>query len=143
MSSPTFDGRPNIFPAICYKDAPAIIDWLVSVFGFEKQFVVPGPVGTIAHAQLKFGAGVIMLGSSKPGEIGLKSPSETGGVTQTLYIYIHNIDSYYEMVRDAGAEILIGLRDTDYGSREFGVKDPEGQVWYFGTYYPAGPVSQA
>lgn len=84
-----------------------------------------------------------MLGSSKPGEIGLKSPSEAGGVTQTLYIYVHNIDSYYEMVRDAGAEILIGLRDTDYGSREFGVKDPEGQVWYFGTYYPAGPVSQA
>lgn len=41
MSSPTFDGRPNIFPAICYKDSPAIIDWLVSVFGFEKQFVVP------------------------------------------------------------------------------------------------------
>src|SRR5216110_1017204 len=61
------EGSPNIFPALRYKNAAAALEWLGRAFGFEKQMVVPGPEGTIAHAQMKLGPGVIMLGSGKHG----------------------------------------------------------------------------
>lgn len=57
-------GVPNIFPGLRYENAPAAIEWLGKAFGFEKQFVVPGENNTVAHAQLRLGAGLIMLGST-------------------------------------------------------------------------------
>jgi uncharacterized glyoxalase superfamily protein PhnB len=56
-------GVPNIFPCFRYEDAPKAIEWLNKAFGFEKQFVVPGENNTVAHAQLRLGAGMIMMGS--------------------------------------------------------------------------------
>jgi uncharacterized glyoxalase superfamily protein PhnB len=126
----------RIFPTLRYQDAPAAIDWLVRAFGFEKQFVAPGPNGTIAHAQLKLGPDMIMLGSSRDDILRMKSPRELGGVTQSIYIYTADLDAHYERARAAGAEIVIELRDTDYGSREYSARDPEGHLWHFGTYLP-------
>lgn len=128
--------RPNIFPAMRYQDAPAAIEWLVRAFGFEKQQVVPGPGDTIAHAQLRLGSGVIMLGSTRDDELRLKSPRELGGTTGSLYIYVDDADIHYERAVAAGAEVVREIADTDYGSREFTVRDPEGQLWSFGTYLP-------
>jgi uncharacterized glyoxalase superfamily protein PhnB len=126
----------KLFPALRYQDAPSAIDWLVTAFGFAKQMVVPGPDGTIAHAQLKFGQDVLMLGSSRDDALKLKSPRELGGITQSIYAYVPNVDAHYERAKAAGAEIVVELRDTEYGSREFSARDPEGHLWSFGTYLP-------
>jgi uncharacterized glyoxalase superfamily protein PhnB len=126
----------KIFPTLRYQDAPAAIDWLVRAFGMEKQLVIPNPDGTIAHAQIKFGPDVIMLGSSKEDTLGLKSPRELGGVTQSLYIYLQDVDAHHDRAKAAGAEIVVELRDTEYGSREYSARDPEGHLWHFGTYLP-------
>jgi uncharacterized glyoxalase superfamily protein PhnB len=126
----------KIFPTLRYQDAPAAIDWLVTAFGMEKQLVIPNADGTIAHAQLKFGPDVIMLGSSKNDALGLKSPRELGGVTQSLYIYIQDVDAHHDRAKAAAAEIVVELRDTEYGSREYSARDPEGHLWHFGTYLP-------
>ena len=126
----------KIFPTLRYQDAPAAIDWLHKAFGLEKQLVIPNPDGTIAHAQLKFGPDVIMLGSSKEDALGLKSPRELGGVTQSLYIYIQDVDGHHDRAKAGGAEIVVELRDTEYGSREYSARDPEGHLWHFGTYLP-------
>ena len=75
--------RPNIFPCLRYEDAPAAIEWLVRAFGFEKHLVVPNPDGTIAHAELKLGPGVVMLGSAREDHFGMKTPRKLGGVTQS------------------------------------------------------------
>ena len=128
----------KVFPSLRYQDAPAAIDWLCDAFGFEKQLVIPGPNGTISHAQLKFGHDYIMLGSSKDDSLGLKSPRELGGVTQSIYIYIPNVDAHHDRAKSAGAEIVIPLQNTDYGSREYSARDPEGHLWHFGTYLPEG-----
>ena len=56
-------GVPNIFPCFRYESAPEAIEWLNNAFGFEKQFVVPGENNTVAHAQLRFGPGMIMMSS--------------------------------------------------------------------------------
>ena len=73
--------KATIIPCLRYRDAPAAIEWLCKVFGFEKQMVVPGDDGTIAHAQLSFGNGMIMIGSVQDSEFGrlMKQPDEIGG----------------------------------------------------------------
>jgi len=128
------EGSPNIFPALRYKNGPAALEWLARAFGFEKQMVVPGPEGTIAHAQLRFGPGVIMLGSS--GKHGAENPWDT--VKQGVYVHVTDVDAHYRRAKAAGAEVVRELQDTDYGSREYSVRDLEGHLWSFGTYYPAG-----
>ena len=125
---------PNIFPALRYKNGTAAIEWLGKALGFEKQMVVPGPDGSIAHAQLKFGEGVVMLGSGKH-----EPPNPWDQVAQGIYVYVADVDAHDRRAKAAGAEIVIDLRDTDYGSREYSVRDPEGHLWSFGTYDPGKP----
>jgi uncharacterized glyoxalase superfamily protein PhnB len=125
-------GHPNIFPALRYKNAPAAIDWLGNAFGFEKQFVVPGESNTVAHAQLRLGAGMIMMGSG--GKPDPKNPWATE--KYGTYVVVQEIDAHYARAKDAGAEIVRPIADTDYGSREYSVRDCEGHLWSFGTYDP-------
>ena len=99
----------KIFPTLRYQDAPAAIDWLVKAFGMDKQLVIPNSDGTIAHAQLKFGSDVIMLGSSKQDALGLKSPRELGGVTQSLYIYLKDVDAHYDRAKAACARLWLSF----------------------------------
>lgn len=131
------EGMPNIFPFIRYNNAPAAIEWLVRVFGFQKQLVVPGPSETIAHAQLSFGPGVIMLGSAKGGAAQSKGHGGMSDVEQGVYVYVADLDEHYKRTKAGGAEIAQELTDTNYGSREYAAWDLEGHLWSFGTYYPA------
>ena len=120
-----------------YQDAPAAIEWLCKAFGFEKHLVVPGENGTIAHAQLVFGNGMIMLGSARDDEFGKlqRPPSTLGGVgTQSVYIIVEDADKHYARAIAAGAEIAVDIKDEDYGGRGYSCRDPEGHLWNFGTY---------
>jgi uncharacterized glyoxalase superfamily protein PhnB len=133
------DSRSTIMPTLRYKNAPAAIDWLCRVFGFERHAVYSNPDGTIAHAELTLGGGMIMLGSGKDDEYGrgFKSPQELGGVeTRSSYIVVADADMVHTRAVAAGATIVRALQNTDYGSREFGLKDPEGHSWSVGTYDP-------
>ena len=124
------------FPGMRYADAPAAIDWLEKAFGFQRQVVYPGPDGTVAHAQLIFNGGMIMLGSYKEDVFQYKTPRQAGGVTQAVYVYVPDIDAQFARAKAAGAEIVVPLKDTDYGSREYSARDLEGHLWHFGTYLP-------
>jgi uncharacterized glyoxalase superfamily protein PhnB len=126
----------NIFPALRYQDAPAAIDWLARAFGFERLVVHPGPDGTVAHAELALGGGVVMLGSTKPDTYGGRSPREVGEVSQSPYLWVPDVDAHHARAVAAGAEVFRAPEDTGYGSREYSCRDPEGHVWSFGTYRP-------
>jgi uncharacterized glyoxalase superfamily protein PhnB len=122
-----------------YHDAPAAIEWLCRAFGFEKMLVVPGDNNTIAHAQLTFGNGMIMLGSASDSEFGrlVKPPRDLGGVgTQSAYIIVEDADAHCARAVAAGAEIVLEIKDEDYGGRGYSCRDPEGHLWNFGTYDP-------
>jgi uncharacterized glyoxalase superfamily protein PhnB len=125
-----------IFPTLRYVDAPAAALWLEKAFGFKPQLVVPGPDGTIAHAQLICESGMIMLGSYKDDVFHYKTPRAAGGVTQAAYLCVTEIDAHFARAKAAGAEIVSELKDTDYGSRDYSARDPEGHLWHFGTYMP-------
>lgn len=128
-----------IIPTMRYKDASKAIDWLCNAFGFEKHLVVPGENGTIVHAQLKFGNAMIMLGSENDNEYGklIKTPKDLDGFnTQSPYIIVEAIDKHYQSAIAAGAEIVLDIKDEDYGGRGYSCKDPEGYLWNFGSYNP-------
>lgn len=130
--------KGNIIPGMRYRDAPAAIEWLCNTFGFEKDLVVPGENGTIAHAQLTLGNGMIMLGSALDDEHGqlVKVPADVGYATQSVYIIVPEIDAHYQRARAAGAEIVVEIADQDYGGRLYATRDPEGHLWNFGSYDP-------
>ena len=128
-----------IIPTMRYKDAPAAIEWLCNAFGFEKYLVVAGENETIAHAQLYFGNGMIMLGSENDNEYGkfVKTPKDLTGInTQTPYIIVKEIDEHYSRAIAAGARIVLDIKDQDYAGRGYSCQDPEGYIWSFGSYNP-------
>ncbi len=128
----------RIYPAVRYNDAKAAIAWLTTVLGFEAHEICPGDGESIAHAELKLRGNLIMLGSVKTDSYG-KSPQDLGDVTATIYIALdtpEEIDACFARAKAAGAQIVRAPSDTDYGSRDFAVRDPEGHVWSFGTYRP-------
>jgi uncharacterized glyoxalase superfamily protein PhnB len=131
--------RSTIIPGHRYRNAPAAIDWLCQVFGFERRAVNEGENGSIGHAELTLGGGMIMLGTGKDDEFGrgFKSPNDLGGLeTRTVYIVVPDADSAHARAVGVGAKIIRPLQDTPYRSREFTVKDPEGHTWSAGTYDP-------
>ena len=131
--------KSTAIPGLQYQDAPAAIEWLCKVVGFEKQLVVPGPDNTVAHAQLILGGGMIMLGSNVDTEFGkhIKQPDEIGGAeTQSTYVVVEDADAVCQRAQESGAEILIGIKDQDYGGRTFTMRDPQGHIWSVGTYDP-------
>jgi uncharacterized glyoxalase superfamily protein PhnB len=131
--------RVTTVPCLRYRNAPAAIEWLGRAFGFQPHLVVNGPNDTIAHAQLTLGNGMIMLGSHRVTEFGelAKQPDEVGGAnTQSAYLVVADADAVYAAAKGAGAKIVREIRDEDYGGRGFGCLDPEGFLWYVGTYDP-------
>jgi len=136
MTDPTVSNTPTMSPFLRYRDAPAAVEWLVRAFGLDARAVFRGPDDTIAHAELGFGGSVLMLGSAKEDELALRTPRELGGVSGGIYMCVPEIDPHYARAREAGAEIVYPLRDTEYGSREYSARDLEGNLWSFGTYQP-------
>ena len=130
--------RIGVIPALQYQDARAAIEFLCKAFGFEKNAVYEDKDGSIAHAQLTHGNGMVMLGSVKDTEYGklLKRPHDAGGVTMSVYVVVGDADAHFERAKAAGAQIVREPVTQDYGGRDYTCKDPEGHVWTFGTYDP-------
>jgi len=129
----------SIIPTLRYRDATAAIEWLCRAFGFTKHLVVPGDAGTIAHAQLTYGNGMIMLGSARDDEFGKlqRTPAQAGGIgTQSPYVIVPDADAHLARAVAAGAKVVIPIRDESYGGRGYSCLDPEGHLWNFGTFDP-------
>jgi uncharacterized glyoxalase superfamily protein PhnB len=139
MTTPLQEGPSTIIPAMRYRNAPAAIEWLCRAFGFEKQLVVPGENGTIAHAQLTLGSGMMMLGSIRDNDFSklIKQPDELAGVeTQCPYVVVKDADAHYARAVAAGAKIVREIEDASYGGRGYTCHDLEGHLWSFGSYDP-------
>jgi uncharacterized glyoxalase superfamily protein PhnB len=119
---------PTIWPCLSYSDERAAIRFLVDAFGFQETLVVPGDDGRIVHVELRWPEGGGIMFGSGDGEFGGKSGNAS------LYVVTDSPDELFERATAAGAEVVRGLRDEDYGSRGFTVRDLEGNHWSFGTY---------
>jgi uncharacterized glyoxalase superfamily protein PhnB len=127
---------PNIFPALRYRDANAALDFLKDAFGAEEKAVYRGDDGTVHHAELRLGAGIVMLGEYREeGFLGGDAPRPLAS-TVSIYAVVTDPDRHHATATSAGAQVVRELEDTDYGSREYSVRDLEGNLWSFGTYDP-------
>jgi len=144
MSELANNTRTTIMPGLRYRDAPAAIEFLCAAFGFDRHLVVPGEDDRIAHAQLTFGNGMIMLGSHPhDGPYGewVQPPHGKNGVnTMGLYVVVTDVDTHYWRAKRGGARILMEPSDKPYGGRDYTCRDIEGHVWNFGTYDPWMPA---
>jgi uncharacterized glyoxalase superfamily protein PhnB len=126
----------NIFPVLRYRDAESALRWLQSAFGFVEHAVYRGEDGSIAHATLRLGSSLIMFGQhAGEGRFGGEAPNPLASPI-SLYVVVDDPDAHHARAASAGASIVRPLTTEDYGSREYGARDPEGNLWTFGTYDP-------
>ncbi|HVP67324.1 MAG TPA: VOC family protein [Anaeromyxobacteraceae bacterium] len=136
---PTPTGWPRISSGLYYDDAGEAIDWLCRAFGFEVRIRVNGPDGRVAHSELTYGDGLVMVGEAgradkypyrrSPGRVG-------GGNTQNLMVYVDDVEAHYRRAREAGAQIVSPPATIDYGpehwaDRGYECSDPGGHHWWF------------
>lgn len=125
----------TVIPCLQFRDAPAAIAWLGEAFGFECRARHDLPDGGgVAHAELVAGDGMIMLGSLPPDGTEGRVHIEPG--TACLYVIVEDVDAHHARAVAAGARIDRAPADTDYGSREYHARDPEGNLYSFGDYDP-------
>jgi uncharacterized glyoxalase superfamily protein PhnB len=126
--------RTSIWPCLTYTDARAALEWLEKAFGFEPTAVYArqGDDSIVEHAEMRWPeGGGIMLGTAGKDD----GPFSSRATGQTaVYVVCTDPDALFARASGLGAEVVMGLTDTDYGSRDFSVRDPEGNLWSFGTY---------
>ncbi len=129
-------GWPRLSSAIFYDDAAAAIDWLSRAFGFETRLKVDGSDGGIVHSELVFGGAVVMVASASR-TTHWRSPRSIGGAnTQSLFLYVDDVEAHCARARAAGAKVVTEPKTTDYGEewwtdRGYEAKDAEGHHWWF------------
>jgi len=139
---PAPQGWPRLSAAISYDDAAGAIDWLCRAFGFEVRLKVEGDGGRIEHSELVYGEALVMVGQSgeRPGRPHFPrrvSPRSIGGAnTQSLMLFVDDVDVHCAHARAAGAAIVEEPAVHDYGAdywtdRSYGAVDPEGHLWWF------------
>lgn len=128
--------QPTIFPVLRYADATRAVEWLRDAFGFRTVYAVPDPDGTIAHAEMSLGAGIVMFGSVRPGTPEADAAADPSTARHSIYAYVEDVEAHAARAVGAGAEITRELTATDYGSTEYSALDFEGNHWSFGSYLP-------
>jgi uncharacterized glyoxalase superfamily protein PhnB len=127
---------PHICPTLTYDDAHAAIKQLTEAFGFTRTAVYEGEDGKVAHAELSYGYGMVMLGSKGTGSEFDKLMEGSGPAG--VYVHVDDVDAHHTRAVEHGIEILMPPTDQDYGSRDYMARDAEGNIWSFGTYLPGG-----
>ncbi|MGG8406616.1 VOC family protein [Streptomyces sp. 12297] len=127
-------GVPSICPTLLYSDAAAAIQQLTEAFGFTRVAVYEGDDGSVMHAELAYGNGVVMLGSKGRG--GVFDSAMAGAGPAGVYVVVEDVDAHHARAVEHGVEIVTPPTDQDYGSRDYLARDPEGNLWSFGTYAP-------
>ncbi|MFG2144840.1 VOC family protein [Streptomyces sp. NPDC048696] len=124
----------SVCPTILYADAKAAISLLKDAFGFSEVSVYEAEDGTVLHAELASGTGVVMLGSKNRGGLFADTMRDAGPAG--VYVVVDDVDAHHKRAVEHGVEILMEPTDQDYGSRDYMARDAEGNVWSFGTYAP-------
>lgn len=119
---------PTIVPYLSYVDARAAMDFLRRAFGFEDVQAFDGEDGRLVHGEMRLGGGIVMLGS-------VAAPAAVG--SPGIYCVVGDVDAHHARAAAEGAEIVYPPEETEFGTRRYRARDPEGHEWSFGTYAPS------
>ena len=134
--NPTPKGWPRLSSALFYEDAAAAIAWICRAFDFQIRIKVDGENGAVVHSELEYGEALVMVAAASPEKRGTSPRSLQGANTQSLFLYVDDIDAHCARARAAGAKILTEPTVSDYGEeywadRGYEAEDPEGHRWWF------------
>ena len=121
----------KLYPSLRYRDAKAAHQWLQDAFGLEPHALYEDDDGNVVHAEMRWGSDMVMFGTARDDAYGDRVGQGW------IYVSCDDPDALCERARAAGAEITMEPTDQDYGSRDFGARDLEGNQWNFGTYEPS------
>ncbi|HLK67567.1 MAG TPA: VOC family protein [Bryobacteraceae bacterium] len=119
----------TVLPHVNYQNLPAALKWLAAAFGFQEHYHYGEP---ISGAQVLLGKACIMLNATRGGEAA--SPSQIGRHTQSLTVFVEDVEGHFERAKTAGAHIVEELHETCYGELQYGVLDLEGHHWLFSRH---------
>lgn len=142
FAKPTPPGWPRMSSALYCENAREAIAWYVRAFGFTVEIIVDAPDGSVMHSEIRFGEAMVMVtegSAEREARFGItgRAPKAIGGVnTQTLFLYVDDVDAHCAQARAAGANVTYELSDNDYGAeywcdRSYGCVDPDGHLWWF------------
>ncbi|HEY4052135.1 MAG TPA: VOC family protein [Terriglobales bacterium] len=118
----------TILPHIVYQNVPEAIAWLKRAFGFSVHYTYGDPLN---GAQMFLNEAWIMVRQARAAQT---SPSSLGFGTQSLTIFVEDVEGQLRRAKTAGARIVEDLNETMYGELQFGVEDLEGHHWLFSRH---------
>jgi uncharacterized glyoxalase superfamily protein PhnB len=138
MSSPAPAGIRNrsvpvngLLAHVTYTDVAAALGWLCDTFGFVEHYRYGSPDGEVQGAQIRLGEAWLMLNGPRNGR---SSPRELGSRTQSLTVFVPDVEAHYKQVKASGARVVEELNETPYGERQYVAEDPEGHWWLFSQH---------
>jgi len=130
---PIPDGYHTATPYLSIKGATAALDFYKRAFGASEIMRMPGPNGTIGHAEVQIGDSRIMLADEFP-QMGFVGPQTRGGTSVHLHLYVEDVDARVAQAVAAGATVKRAVQDQFYGDRTGTIEDPFGHVWHLATH---------
>jgi PhnB protein len=127
-ANPIPQGYHTVTPNIVVNEAAKALEFYQKAFGAEETVRMPGPDGSIMHAEFRIGDSTIMLADEMP-DMGAKSPKAYGGTPVRFYVYVENVDAAWKRAVDAGAKTIMPLQDMFWGDRTGCLEDPFGHLW--------------
>jgi uncharacterized glyoxalase superfamily protein PhnB len=121
----------TLLPHVVYQDIAEAIVWLTKTFGFSEHYRYGEPGGPVSGAQMHLGNAWIMLKRARPGSA---SPAHLGYGTQSLSVFLEDVDAHFQKAKAAGAKIVEDLHETVYGERQYGAEDLAGHHWLFSRH---------
>ena len=141
MVKPIPDDYPRVTPYLFIDGASAAIDFYCSVLGARERMRMPGPDGTVFHAELEVGDSMIMLGDQNP-DMDVRGPRVIGGTPMMLHVYVEDANRVFEQAIGAGAKALRPVEDQFYGDRSGRFEDPFGHRWDVATHVEDVPAEE-
>jgi uncharacterized glyoxalase superfamily protein PhnB len=121
----------TILPHVVYRNVEDAVAWLSKIFGFVENYRYGDPAGPASGAQMHLGNAWIMLHRARPGA---SSPAELGYGTQSLTVFVDDLESHFQRTKAAGAKILEDLHETVYGELQYAAEDLDGHHWLFSRH---------
>lgn len=138
---PIPEGYNTLTPYLAVEDAERAIEFYKDAFGAEETIRMPGPDGSIAHAELQIGDSKVMLSDPFP-QSNVRPPAERGGPTGSVFMYVDDADAVFEQAQTAGATVSMPLEDMFWGDRFGSLTDPFGHVWSVATHIEDVPEAE-
>ncbi|MBD0328933.1 MAG: VOC family protein [Thermoleophilia bacterium] len=132
-AKPIPEGYHSVTPSLAIDGAADAIEFYKRAFGAQERYRMPTPDGKVAHAELQIGDSVVMLSDSFDWS-GVKAPTELGGTTVGIFVYVEDVDAVFQQAVDAGATVAMPVETQFWGDRFGSLTDPYGHHWSLATH---------